>query len=287
MGLAALVYRSLAICIRLPTVSFCFFTSRNKPQAVRCYSPRTWSHDNDAFVRRPGLGLLEKPTARRGLDSARSCSPCRIARLPRCGALSVAKEQFHTRKVRFFSVLALVRSRSLVKNGKGRLKDYVTFIRPSVCVIQPWSSLKLNACVNALRNNAVGHAGRYGANCRDALNAITSKRFHQSSIKPSKMSLNTPKPPKRKFLTMLRITFGGLGSFRLKAIRNRQVASSTLALGSIIPLEDKDLADSLNCLCPIRCKVVPNWSSTRVRKYPATPSPPASASVTPRYHIVD
>jgi hypothetical protein len=74
MGLAALVYRSLAICIRLPTVSFCFFTSRNKPQAVRCYSPRTWSHDNDAFVRRPGLGLLEKPTARRGLDSARSCS---------------------------------------------------------------------------------------------------------------------------------------------------------------------------------------------------------------------
>ena len=41
-------------------------------------------------------------------------------------------------------------------------------------------------------------------------------------------------------------------------IRNRQVASSTLALGSNIPLEDKDLADSLNCLCPIRCKVVTN-----------------------------
>jgi hypothetical protein len=57
---------------------------------------------------------------------------------------------------------------------------------------------------------------------------------------------------------MLRITFGGLGSFGLKAIRNRQVASSTLALGSNIPLEDKDLADSLNCLCPIRCKVVTN-----------------------------
>ena len=35
------------------------------------------------------------------------------------------------------------------------------------------------------------------------------------------MSLNTPKPPKRKFLTMLGITFGGLGSFGLKAIRNR------------------------------------------------------------------
>ena len=46
------------------------------------------------------------------------------------------------------------------------------------------------------------------------------------------MSLNTPKPPKRKFLTMLGITFGGLGSFGLKAIGNRQVASSTLALGS-------------------------------------------------------
>jgi hypothetical protein len=45
------------------------------------------------------------------------------------------------------------RSRSLVKNGNGRLKDYVTFIRPSVCVIQPWSSLQLNACVNAPRNN--------------------------------------------------------------------------------------------------------------------------------------
>jgi hypothetical protein len=44
------------------------------------------------------------------------------------------------------------RSRSLVKNGNGRLKDYVTFIRPSVCVIQPWSSLQLNACVNAPRN---------------------------------------------------------------------------------------------------------------------------------------
>jgi hypothetical protein len=41
-------------------------------------------------------------------------------------------------------------------------------------------------------------------------------------------------------------------------IRNRQVASSTLALGSNIPLEDKDLADSLNCLYPIRCKVVTN-----------------------------
>jgi hypothetical protein len=41
-------------------------------------------------------------------------------------------------------------------------------------------------------------------------------------------------------------------------IRNRQVASSTLALGSNIPLEDKDLADSLDCLCPIRCKVVTN-----------------------------
>jgi len=37
------------------------------------------------------------------------------------------------------------RSRSLVKNRKGRLKDYVTFIRPSARVIQPWSSLKLNA----------------------------------------------------------------------------------------------------------------------------------------------
>jgi hypothetical protein len=57
---------------------------------------------------------------------------------------------------------------------------------------------------------------------------------------------------------MLRITLGGLGSFGLKAIRNRQVASSTLALGSNIPLEDKDLADSLNRLCPIRCKVVTN-----------------------------
>jgi hypothetical protein len=42
-------------------------------------------------------------------------------------------------------------------------------------------------------------------------------------------------------------------------IRNRQVASSTLALGSNIPLEDKDLADSLDCLCPIRCKVVTNF----------------------------
>ena len=31
---------------------------------------------------------------------------------------------------------------------------------------------------------------------------------------------------------MLGITFGGLGSFGLKAIGNRQVASSTLALGS-------------------------------------------------------
>jgi len=61
---------------------------------------------------------------------------------------------------------------------------------------------------------------------------VNLKRFHQSSIKPPKMSLNTAKPPKRKFLTMLRITFGGLGSFGLKAIRNRQVASSTLALGS-------------------------------------------------------
>jgi hypothetical protein len=70
--------------------------------------------------------------------------------------------------------------------------------------------------------------------CRDAINALNSKRFHQSSIKPPKMSLNTPKPPKCKFLTMLRITFGGLGSFELKAIRNRQVASSTLALGSRI-----------------------------------------------------
>jgi hypothetical protein len=41
-------------------------------------------------------------------------------------------------------------------------------------------------------------------------------------------------------------------------IRNRQAASSTLALGSNIPLEDKDLADSLNCLCPIRCKLAAN-----------------------------
>jgi RecB family endonuclease NucS len=46
----------------------------------------------------------------------------------------------------------LFRSRLLEKNGKGRLKHYVTFIPPSASVIQSWSSLKLNACVNAPRN---------------------------------------------------------------------------------------------------------------------------------------
>ena len=59
-----------------------------------------------------------------------------------------------------------------------------------------------------------------------------STRFHQSSIKPPKMSLNTPKPPTVKSLILLGLRVGGLGSFGLKAIRNRQVASSTLALGS-------------------------------------------------------
>jgi hypothetical protein len=37
-------------------------------------------------------------------------------------------------------------------------------------------------------------------------------------------------------LILLRLRVGGLGSFGLKAIRNRQVASSTLALGSILSI---------------------------------------------------
>jgi hypothetical protein len=48
------------------------------------------------------------------------------------------------------------------------------------------------------------------------------------------MSLNTPKPPTVKSLILLGLRVGGLGSFGLKAIRNRQAASSTLALGSNI-----------------------------------------------------
>jgi hypothetical protein len=39
-------------------------------------------------------------------------------------------------------------------------------------------------------------------------------------------------------------------------IRNRQVASSTLALGSNIPFISRALRISLNPLCPIRCTVV-------------------------------
>ena len=75
---------------------------------------------------------------------------------------------------------------------------------------------------------------RDGTNCRDdnrspKLDKVPSK-VHQTA----KNDLNTPKPSNRKFLTLLRITFGGLGSIRLKAIRNRQAASSTLALGSRI-----------------------------------------------------
>jgi hypothetical protein len=42
---------------------------------------------------------------------------------------------------------------------------------------------------------------------------------------------------------MLRITFGGLGSFGLKAIRNRQAASSILALGSRICWVQPDLRE--------------------------------------------
>src|SRR6267378_2192210 len=68
-----------------------------------------------------------------------------------------------------------------------------------------------------------------------------STRFHQSSIKPPTMSLNTPKPPTVKSLILLGLRVGGLGSFGLKAIRNRQVASSTLALGSNIPFTSSAL----------------------------------------------
>src|SRR6266513_2079253 len=48
------------------------------------------------------------------------------------------------------------------------------------------------------------------------------------------MSLNTPKPPTVKSLILLGLRVGGPGLFGLKAIRNRQAASSTLALGSKI-----------------------------------------------------
>jgi hypothetical protein len=50
-------------------------------------------------------------------------------------------------------------------------------------------------------------------------------------------------------------TYGKTAHFR-----NRQVASSTLALGSNIPLEDKDLANSLNCLCRCRSLEIPRFS---------------------------
>ena len=39
-------------------------------------------------------------------------------------------------------------------------------------------------------------------------------------------------------------------------IRNRQVASSTLALGSKISFQSSELAESLNCPRGIRCKIV-------------------------------
>ena len=77
-----------------------------------------------------------------------------------------------------------------------------------------------------------------------------STRFHQSSIKPPTMSLNTPKPPTVKSLILLGLRVGGLGSFGLKAIRNRQVASSTLALGSNIPFTSSALRILLYPLTP-------------------------------------
>ena len=55
------------------------------------------------------------------------------------------------------------------------------------------------------------------------------------------MSLNTPKPPTVKSLILLGLRVGGLGSFGLKAIRNRQAAGSSPALGSKICWVQPDL----------------------------------------------
>jgi len=56
--------------------------------------------------------------------------------------------------------------------------------------------------------------------------------FHRSSDVPSEKDLKKAKPPEHKSLFLLRLPFGRFGSFGLRAIRNRQVASSSLALGS-------------------------------------------------------
>src|SRR5213075_2182739 len=95
------------------------------------------------------------------------------------------------------------------------------------CSLMPFSLIP-----SIPRTRAVPQAQELRYELQGCNQCRNSTRFHQSSIKPPKMSLNTPKPPTVKSLILLGLRVGGFGSFGLKAIRNRQAAGSSPALGS-------------------------------------------------------
>src|SRR6266513_1851369 len=86
------------------------------------------------------------------------------------------------------------------------------------CSLMPFSLIP-----SIPRTRAVPQAQEVRYELQGCNQCPNSTRFHQSSIKPPKMSLNTPKPPTVKSLILLGLRVGGFGSFGLKAIRNRQV----------------------------------------------------------------